>query len=141
MLPIRTAITQSLRRSQPDLCLAVERLVCPALFGLSRNDLEYPVHKYLALLDPSLAFAPHHQFTIFNGAFSPIWDEPKRFSLALSSFIQSQMPSIFHSHAWLLAAVDYPARDINTWKCVHPDCDAERLLPVGLDANEIRFTG
>jgi pimeloyl-ACP methyl ester carboxylesterase len=140
MLPIRSSAARSLRLSEPGLRKAIDTLPCPALFALSHDDLEYPVSKYLALLDPSLAFAPQHQFTIFAGPFSPIWDEPDRFSLALSSFIQAQMSVLFHTHAWLLAAVDYPSDGNNLWKCVHPDCGVERVLSVNLDANRIPFS-
>ena len=93
------------------------------------------MRKYLALLDPSLAWATQHQFTVFAGAFNPIWEEPDRFAVALASFIQARLPVEMHTHAWTLFEVDWPTKDNNLWKCVHADCVAERVLPTGRDAN------
>lgn len=135
MLPIRTAVATSLAQAKAGLRKAIDSLSCPALFALSRNSQEYPVRKYLALLDPSLAWATQHQFTVFAGAFNPIWEEPDRFAVALASFIQTRFPVEKHIHAWLLFEVDWPTKDNNLWRCVHPDCVAERVLPTGRDAN------
>jgi len=137
MLPWSKAAELSMRQSQAALRSAIQTIHCPAIFALSRDDRRYPLRKYLALLDPSLAWAPQHQFTIFSGAFSPIWDEPDRFSIALASFVQSILPFQLHSHAWIIAAVDYPAKNSNLWKCVHPDCSEERILLAGQDANRL----
>jgi len=135
MQPIRRETRESLERAAPSLRQAIESLTCPTLFALSRDSREYLLRSYMKLLDPSLAWATHHQFAVLPGTFNPIWDEPERFSIALASFIQAQVPIEKHTHAWLLSAVDFPTRGSNQWKCVHPDCDAERLLPEGLDAN------
>ncbi|WP_263353035.1 alpha/beta fold hydrolase [Acidicapsa acidisoli] len=135
MLPIRAAAATSLARAKASLRKAVDSLSCPALFALSRDSQECPVRKYLALLDPSLALATQHQFTVFAGAFNPIWEEPDRFAIALASFIQARLPVEKHTHAWLLFEVDWPTKDNNLWRCVHPDCVAERVLPTGRDAN------
>jgi pimeloyl-ACP methyl ester carboxylesterase len=136
MQAIRTAAKASLDRSAVSLRTALESLRCPALFALSRHNREFPLRRYLALLDPSLAWAPQHQFTVFAGAFHPLWDEPERFAQAVTGFVQAQLPLENHTHAWLISAVDYPTRNMNTWKCVHPDCGEERLLPVGRNPNE-----
>jgi pimeloyl-ACP methyl ester carboxylesterase len=135
MLQIRSAAATSLAQAQAGLRKAVDSLSCPALFALSRDSQEYPVRKYLALLDPSLAWATQHQFTVFAGAFNPIWDEPDRFAVALASFVQTRLPVEKHTHAWLLFEIDWPTKDSNLWRCVHPDCVAERVLPTGRDAN------
>ena len=135
MLPMRTAAATSLAHSEAGLRKAVDSLSCPALFALSRYNREYPVRKYMDLLDPSLAWATQHQFTVFAGAFNPIWDEPDRFAVAFASFIQSRVPVDKHTHAWILSEVDWPTKDNNLWKCVHADCVAERVLPTGRDAN------
>jgi pimeloyl-ACP methyl ester carboxylesterase len=136
MQSLRAAAKDSTESASATLRKALDSLSCPALFALSHASREYPLRKYLALLDPSLAWAPQHQFTVFAGAFNPIWDEPERFALALSSFIQAQLPVERHTHAWMIHAVDWPTKDNNLWKCVHPDCAAERVLVVGLNANE-----
>jgi len=136
MQAARDSARVSLERSTIGLRTALESLQCPALFALSRNNREYPLRKYLAVLDPSLASTPQHQFTVFAGAFLPLWDEPERFSQAVTGFVQARVPFEFHTHAWLISAVDYPTRNMNTWKCVHPDCGEERVLPVGRNANE-----
>jgi pimeloyl-ACP methyl ester carboxylesterase len=136
MQSMRAAAQLSAERSAPSLRKALDSLSCPTLFALSHASREYPLRRYLALLDPSLAWAPQHQFTVFAGAFHPLWDEPDRFALALTSFIQAQLPVEKHAHAWILNAVDWPTKDNNLWKCVHPDCGAERVLSVGLNANE-----
>ena len=132
----RSTARLSLERASPGLRTGLESLACPTLFALSRNNREFPLRKYLDLLDPSLAWVPQHQFTVFAGAFHPLWDEPERFAQALSGFLQAQLPLESHTHAWLISAVDYPTRNMNTWQCVHPDCGAERVLPVGSNANE-----
>jgi hypothetical protein len=116
------------------LIRSLAQLSCPALFALSHASREYPLRKYLALLEPSLAWEPRHQFTVFAGAFHPLWDEPERF--ALSSFVQAQRPVERHTHAWMNYAIDWPTKDNNLWKCVHPDCVAERVLAAGQNANQ-----
>jgi len=136
MQEVHATARRSADRSAPNLRSALESLTCPALFALSRNNRQYPLKKYLDLLDPSLAWAPQHKFTVFAGAFHPLWDEPERFSQAITGFVQSQLPLENHTHAWLISAVDYPTRNMNTWKCVHPDCGEERILPVGRNPNE-----
>lgn len=136
MQAARSAARVSLERASAGLRTALGSIACPTLFALSRNHREYPFKKYLDLLDPSLAWAPQHKFTVFAGAFHPVWDEPDRFAQAVSGFLQAQLSLEAHIHAWLISAVDYPTRNMNTWKCVHPDCGAERVLPVGQNANE-----
>jgi pimeloyl-ACP methyl ester carboxylesterase len=136
MQSLRAAAKDSTESTSATLRKALDTLSCPALFALSHGSREYPLRKYLALLDPSLAWAPQHQFTVFAGAFNPIWDEPERFALALSSFVQAQLPVERHTHAWMIHAVDWPTKDNNLWKCVHPNCAAERVLPVGQNANQ-----
>jgi pimeloyl-ACP methyl ester carboxylesterase len=136
MQSIRAAAQGSADRSSALLRKALDCLSCPAFLALSRDSREYPLRSYLALLDPSLAWVPQHQLTVFAGAFHPLWEEPDRFALALTSFVQSQLPLEKHTHAWMLMAVDWPVRDTNTWKCVHPDCAAERVLAAGLNANQ-----
>lgn len=136
MQSIRAAAKDSADRASAGLQKALNSLSCPALFALSHASREYPLRKYLALLDPSLAWAPQHQFTVFAGAFHPLWDEPERFALALSSFVQAQLPVERHTHAWMIHTIDWPAKDCNLWKCVHPDCAAEQVLATGLNANE-----
>jgi hypothetical protein len=135
MVALRVGAGKSLEQSAPGLRSALNSLSCPVLFALSHDDREYPLKRYLALLDPSLAWASRHQFTVLAGAFHPIWDEPKRFAQALTSFVQAQIPVERHTHAWLLHAVDWPTDGNNLWKCVHPECSAERILPVGRNAN------
>lgn len=136
MQAARETARASLESSAAGLRTALETLSCPALFALSRHNREYSLRRYLALLDPSLAWAPQHQFTVFAGAFQPHWDEPDRFAQAVTGFVQSLLPFENHTHAWLIGAVDYPARNLNTWKCVHPDCGQEKVLPVGGDPNQ-----
>jgi hypothetical protein len=135
MQSMRAAAKDSAERASVGLRKALDSLSCPALFALSHASREYPLRKYLALLDPSLAWAPRHQFTVFAGAFHPLWDEPERFALALSSFVQALLPVEQHTHAWMIYATDWPTKDNNLWKCVHPDCVAERVLPTGQNAN------
>jgi pimeloyl-ACP methyl ester carboxylesterase len=130
----------SLRASEAALRSALLSTACPILFALARNSRKYPLSKYplkryLALLNPALATAPRYRLTVFSGSFHPIWDEPERFAQALSGFIQAQLPLERHDHAWLLAAVDWPTRGMNHWKCVHPQCRAEQTLPEGQNAN------
>ena len=136
MQEVRSVARLSLERGASGLRAALGSLTCPTLFALSRNHREYPLKKYLNLLDPSLAWAPQHKFTVFAGAFHPLWDEPERFAQAVTGFLQALLPLEAHTHAWLISAVDYPTRNMNTWKCVHPDCGVERVLPVGRNANE-----
>lgn len=136
MQSIRAIAKDSADRTSTSLRKALDSLSCPAFFALSHGSREYPLRKYLALLDPSLAWAPQHQFTVFAGAFHPLWDEPERFALALSSFVQAQLPVERHTHAWMIHAVDWPVKDNNLWKCVHPDCATEQVLAAGLNANE-----
>ena len=136
MQSIRAAAQNSADRSSALLRKALDCLSCPAFLALSRDSREYPLRSYLALLDPSQAWVPQYQLTVFAGAFHPLWEEPDRFALALTSFVQSQLSLEKHTHAWLLIAVDWPVQDTNTWKCVHPDCPAERVLSAGLNANE-----
>jgi pimeloyl-ACP methyl ester carboxylesterase len=130
-------IESSLLQSQPLLRSALKSSSCPILFALSRKSREYPIKRYLDLLDPLLASAPQHRFTVFTGSFHPVWNEPERFAQALTSFTQALLPVEKHQHAWLLAAVDWPAGNTNLWKCVHPDCRAERVLPAGENANDL----
>jgi pimeloyl-ACP methyl ester carboxylesterase len=136
MLSLRAAARDSAESSMESLCAALESLDCPTLFALSRDNHEHPLHLYMSFLDPSLAWAPKYRFTVFSGAFHPLWDEPDRFAITLTSFVQAQFPIQNHTHAWLLHAVDWPTENTNQWKCVHPDCDAERVLPAGEDANQ-----
>jgi pimeloyl-ACP methyl ester carboxylesterase len=136
MQSMRAAGRQSSNSAAPGLRQALDSLSCPVLFALSRDSHEYPLRKYLAFLDPSLAWAPQHRFTVFSGAFHPIWDEPERFAVALTSFIQAQLPVENHTHAWILYATDWPTDKSNLWKCIHPDCAEESVLPVGQDANQ-----
>ena len=126
----------SLRQSETGLRSALKTLQCPVLFALSRESRQFPLQKYLDLLDPLLKSAPQHRFTVFTGGFNPIWDEPQRFAQALTGFIQAQLPLSRHSHAWLLSAVDWPTRTMNLWKCVHPECPAEQVLPEGQNPND-----
>jgi pimeloyl-ACP methyl ester carboxylesterase len=135
MQSIQAAAKDSTESASGGLRKALDSLSCPAIFALSQDSREYPLRRYLALLDPSLAWAPQHQFTVFAGAFNPIWDEPERFALALSSFVQAHLPVERHTHAWMIHAIDWPTKDNNLWKCVHPDCVAERVLPTGQNAN------
>ena len=131
------ACNKSVERSGESLRAALESLTVPALFALSHDSLEYPLSRYIALLEPSMAWAPRHPFTVFEGAFNPVWDEPERFAKMLASFVQARLPLEQHTHAWLLASVDWPTKDNNLWKCVHAECDAERVLPTGHNANEL----
>jgi pimeloyl-ACP methyl ester carboxylesterase len=126
----------SLRQSETGLRSALKGLRYPVLFALSRESRAYLLQKYLDLLDPLLKSAPQHRFTVFTGGFNPIWDEPERFAQALTGFIQAQLPLSRHCHAWLLSAVDWPTRTMNLWKCVHPECPAEQVLPEGQNPND-----
>lgn len=132
---LRVAAENAANRETKALRNALDSLSCPAFFALSHDSHEYPLSSYLALLDPSLSWALRHRYTVFAGAFHPIWDEPNRFAIALGSFVQALLPVENHTHAWILSAVDWPAKDSNLWKCVHPDCRAEQVLTAGLDAN------
>lgn len=135
MRPTMAAARTSLEQSATGLRSALDSLTCPTLFALSRDNQDYPLRKYIALLDPSLAWAPKYRYTVFAGAFHPIWEEPERFSHMLDSFVQAQLPVGRHTHAWIVSAIDWPTKNNNLWKCVHPDCSAERVLPVGRNAN------
>lgn len=126
----------SLQQSETTLLTALKSLSCPVLFALSRKNSAYPLQTYLDILDPLLNSAPQHRLTVFSGDFNPIWDEPERFTQALSAFIQAQLPLSKHRHAWLLAEVDWPTRRMNLWKCIHPECPAEQILPEGQNAND-----
>jgi len=127
----------SLRQSEATLRVALISLSCPVLFALCDRSDGYPLRSYLDLLDPLLKSAPQHRLTVFSGDFNPIWDEPERFAQALSAFVQGQLPFSRHHHAWLLAAVDWPTRGMNHWKCVHPECTAEQVLPEERNANDL----
>jgi pimeloyl-ACP methyl ester carboxylesterase len=129
-------VSADLKQAQPELRSALASLPCPILFAFSRESHNYPLKAYLALLDPLLKTAPQHRFTVFTGAYHPVWDEPERFAQALSGFVQALLPLDQHHHAWLLTAVDWPTRAMNLWKCVHPECDAEQVLPEGQNAND-----
>ena len=135
MRPAIADIRTSLEQSAPSLRSALDSLTCPTLFALSRNSQDHPLRKYITLLDPSLAMVPKHRYTVFSGAFHPIWDEPERFSQMLLSFVQAQFPLARHTHAWIISEIDWPTKDNNLWKCVHPECGAERVLPTGRNAN------
>lgn len=135
MQPLRAAGRDSVDSVKELLRQALDSLAFPALFALSRDSHEHPLQRYMEFLDPSLALAPKYRFTVFSGAFHPIWDEPDRFAVTLSSFVQAHLPVENHTHAWILHAVDWPAENNNLWKCVHPDCRAECTLTAGQDAN------
>jgi pimeloyl-ACP methyl ester carboxylesterase len=134
--PIISQAETSMNGSESSLHLALESLACPILFALSKEDKQYPLQRYLKLLDPALAQSPQHRITVFSGGFNPIWDEPDRFAQALTAFLQVQLPLDEHRHAWLLTAVDWPTRAMNLWKCVHPECPSEQLLPEGQNPNQ-----
>ncbi len=136
MQPVLAQAEQSLRQAQPQLHSLLPTLSCPILFALSRDNRQFPLRRYLSLLDPLLAAAPQHRFTVFSGSFHPVWDEPDRFAQALTGFFQSQLPLALHQHAWLLTAVDWPTRDLNLWKCVHPECPAEHICQTGENPNQ-----
>jgi pimeloyl-ACP methyl ester carboxylesterase len=138
MQPVLQAADKSVRLSSSNLREALSSLSCPVLFALSRDSRRYPLRRYLDMLDPLLARAPQHRFTVFTGDFHPLWDEPARLTQALTTFLQAQLPLAKHSHAWLLTAVDWPTANTNLWKCVHPECPEERVLPAGANANEVR---
>jgi pimeloyl-ACP methyl ester carboxylesterase len=127
----------SLSATQSHLRSALQSLACPILFALSRENKQYPLQRYLDLLDPALAQSPQHRFTVFSGSFHPIWDEPDRFAQTFTAFLQTQLPLAEHRHAWLLTAVDWPTRTMNLWTCVHPECDYEQALPEGQNPNDL----
>jgi len=133
--PLCEEANLSLRQSETGLRSDLKTLRSPVLFALSRESRAYPLQKYLDLLDPLLKSAPQHRFTVFTGGFNPIWDEPERFAQALTGFIQAQLPLSRHRHAWLLSAVDWPTRTMNLWKCVHPECPSEQVLPESQNPN------
>ena len=133
--PLVAQAEASLRASKVSQQAALASLPCPVLFALSRNDRRYPIKKYLETLEPLMAKSPQHRLTVFEGSFSPIWDEPQRFAQALNGFVQAQLPPARHHHAWMLNAVDWPAENTNLWKCVHPECPAEKILPTGENPN------
>ena len=126
---------QSLIEISAEFQASLPKLICPILFALSQDNREHPLRRYMSVLDPLLKAAPQHKFTVFRGSFHPLWDDPQRFSLALTGFVQSLLPLSRHTHSWLLAAVDWPTANTNLWKCVHPDCPEERILPSGQNAN------
>jgi len=134
--PLCEEANLSLHQSETGLRSALKGLRCPVLFALSRESRAYPLQKYLDLLDPLLKSTPQHRFTVFTGGFNPIWGESERFAQALTGFIQAQLPLSRHSHAWLLSAVDWPTRTMNRWKCVHPECPAEQVLPESQNPND-----
>jgi pimeloyl-ACP methyl ester carboxylesterase len=136
MQAINAEIDRSLHTSEAALRAALRSLPCPILFALSRAGRVYPLNQYLSLLDPLLALAPQHRFTVFTGSFHPVWDEPDRFAQALNSFLQALLPLSQHRHAWQLSAVDWPTRTMNLWKCVHPDCPGEQVLTEGQNPND-----
>ncbi len=131
------ALEADLYRSQTELRAMLAGLSCPILFALSRQSHQQPLGSYLKLLDALLASAPQHRFTVFSGSFNPIWDEPERFAQALTGFVQALLPFEKHHHAWILTAVDWPTGNSNLWKCVHPSCPDEKILPSGQNANDI----
>jgi pimeloyl-ACP methyl ester carboxylesterase len=135
--PLCEEANLSLRQSETVLRSVLKTLRSPVLFALSRESRAYPLQKYLDQLDPLLKSAPQHRFTVFTGGFNPIWDEPERFAQALTGFIQAQQPLSRHRHAWLLSAVDWPTRTMNLWKCVHPECPAEQVLPEVQNPNDV----
>jgi len=130
-------VEHSLAESMPSQRAALSALSCPTLFALSRSAPAYRLEDYLRLLDAAWFSAPQHRITVFEGAFHPLWDEPERFAQALHGFVQAQLPLSLHRHAWLLTAVDWPARSMNLWRCVHQECHAEQVLPEGQNANDI----
>ena len=130
-------LRRSLEGGEEGLRAALGSIPCPALFAFSRDAKADPLKDYLAVLDPLLKTSGQHRFTVFAGSYSPVWDEPARFAQALTGFVQAQLPLAQHRHAWLLTATDWPATGTNLWKCVHPECSAERVLAVGEDANVI----
>jgi len=136
MLPVLAESQVALQRAQLNLPAALRTVPCPILFAFSRSNPEFKLKKYLSLLDPLLAAAPQHTFTVFNGSQNPIWDEPVRFAQALTSFVQAQLPLHLHHHAWQLTAVDWPTADSNLWKCVHPACPEERVVTSGENPNQ-----
>jgi pimeloyl-ACP methyl ester carboxylesterase len=137
MRPLLNAAEVSMQQSQSALRTDLIALDTPVLFALSRDSRKYPLRDYIELLDPLLARSPQHRITVFTGNFHPAWDEPNRFAQAVNGFIQSQLPVANHHHAWLLTAVDYPAENMNLWKCVHPECNLEQALPAETNPNAI----
>ncbi len=134
---IAQTLYRALCDSQEVLRWAAGTVECPMLIALSRESKRYPMEQSLSLLEQMLADAPQHRLTVFTGGSNPIWDEPKRFAIALASHVQSQLPLEIHHHGWILAGVDWPARGVNLWRCVHTECGAERILPTGADANSV----
>ena len=133
--PVIFQAEASMNGSESSLHPALKSLACPILFALSKEDKQYPLQRYLKLLDPALAQSPQHRITVFSGGFNPIWDESDRFAQALTAFLQAQLSLDKHRHAWLLTAVDWPTRAMNLWKCVHPECPSEQLLAEGQNPN------
>ncbi len=121
-----------LRNDLRDTLTAIPR---PIFFAFSREHRAYPLDAYLTSLDTLLRGSPQHRFTAFAGSVSPIWDEPARFAKAVTSFTRSLMPLTQHVHAWMLTDVDWPTRGSNLWKCIHQECNSEKLLAEGQDAN------
>ena len=135
MQPLLDAAESELKQTQPTLRADLAALKQPILFTLSRHNRKYPLRDYIELLDPLLDHSPQHRITVFTGSLHPAWDEPQRFAQAVNGFVQSQLPLADHHHAWLLTAADYPAENMNLWKCVHPECSAEQALPAESNPN------
>ena len=128
--------TRSLNEGQRSLPAALRNVSCPILFALSRESHNFPLEQGLAFLEPLLQASAQHKLTVFSGSFHPLWEDTERFTQAIHTFAQAQLPLALHRHSWLLTAVDWPARNLNLWKCIHPDCPEERILPTGKDANQ-----
>jgi pimeloyl-ACP methyl ester carboxylesterase len=137
MQPVIAQADASLRQSAASLKAALRAVHCPVLFAFARESREYRVKRYLSFLEPLLASTPHHRVTVFEGGFHPLWDEPQRFSQAVAGLLNSQLPLEQHKHSWQLSAVDWPTENTNLWKCVHPDCREEQVLPSGQNANDL----
>ena len=135
MAKVKASAEVSLQQSQAGLRASLGELACHTLFALSRDSELFSLKKYLGLLEPLVSHAPQHTFTVFSGGFNPAWDEPDRFAQAVNGFVQAQLPLAHHHHAWLLTAVDWPARGSNLWKCVHPDCNEEKIAASDQQAN------
>ena len=131
-----SAAEASLRGSQAGLQAALAATQCPVFFALSRDDAKFPVEDFRRFL---MGFS--YQFTVFAGNFHPLWEDPVRFSQALGAFVQAQLPVELHTHAWMLSAVDWPARGLNLWKCAHPACPAEKAMQSGQNANQLSTAG
>lgn len=135
------ALFRALGDSREVVRWAAGTVTCPMLIALARESRSYPMRQSLSLLEQRLAGSSQHRLTVFSGGSNPIWDEPKRFAIALASHVQSQLPLEIHHHGWILSGVDWPARGLNLWKCVHTECGAEQFLPAGEDANSVSENG